>query len=96
MYIRIVQFKLAKGSRAAAEEIANKVVPVIRAQPGCDRSEFFADDSTGDYGVFAIWATKADAETAPAYVMPVLSQAMAEAQSTNNSRQLFEIIEPRA
>jgi hypothetical protein len=36
MYIRLVQFSLGKGKRPAAEAIADKIVPAIRAK-GCDR-----------------------------------------------------------
>jgi len=42
MYVRLVQFKLGSGKRSAAEAVADKVIPAIRKQPGCDRSEFYS------------------------------------------------------
>jgi hypothetical protein len=95
MNLRLVQFNLGPGARATAEAIADRVVPVIRAQPGCDRGEFFTDDDTGDYGVIVLWASKHDADTAAGVVSPILSAALAEAKATGERRRLFEVYEPR-
>ena len=55
MFVRLVQFSLGTGRRSAAEAIADKVVPPIRAQKGCIRCEFFTDDVAGDYGMVVLW-----------------------------------------
>ncbi|HYY88297.1 MAG TPA: hypothetical protein VFA49_05850 [Chloroflexota bacterium] len=95
MNLRLVQFSLAPGARGTAEAIARRVVPVIRAQAGCDRCAFFGDEAAGDYGIVVLWASKADADAAAQVVSPILSGSLAEAKATGERRQLFEVYEPR-
>ncbi|HEV2358439.1 MAG TPA: hypothetical protein VGZ23_12655 [bacterium] len=64
MNLRLVQFSLGAGQRTAAKAIVDKVVPAIRAQQGCDRCEFFADNETGDYGLVVLWVSRQAAERA--------------------------------
>ena len=96
MHLRLVQFNLGPGARATAEAIAHRVVPVIRAQPGCDRCEFFADYEAGDYGIIVLWASKRDADAAAGVVSPILSPALAQAMATGDHRRLFEVYEPQS
>lgn len=95
MNLRLVQFSLGPGKRATAEAIADKVVPAIRAQPGCDRCEFFIDAETGACGIIVLWASKQAAEAAALVISPILSPLLAEAQVTAESRRLFEVYEPK-
>ena len=95
MNIRLVQFSLGPGKRSAAEAIADKVVPSIRAQPGCERCEFFADYEAGDYGIVVLWASKQAADAAASVISPILTPALAETQRTAESRRLFEVYEPK-
>jgi len=95
MNLRLVQFSLGPGKRSVAEAIADKVVPAIRAQPGCDRCEFFADDEVGDYGLVVLWASKHAAEAAASVISPILTPLLAEAKRTAESRHLFDIYEPK-
>ena len=96
MNLRLVQFNLGPGTRATAESIANRVVPLIRAQPGCERCEFFGDDESGDYGIVVLWASKHDAERAAGIVGPVLTPALKETKATGDNRRLFEVYEPQS
>ena len=93
MNLRLVQFSLGSGQGAVARAIADNVVPAIRAQQGCDRCEFFADDETGDYGLFVLWVSKQAADAASAVIGPVLRPALAAAKASPNIR-LFEIYNP--
>ena len=95
MNLRLVQFSLGPGKRSAAESIADKVVPAIRAQPGCDSCTFFADYEAGDYGLAVLWASKQAAEAAAAVIGPIMTAALAEARPSGESRRLFEIYEPK-
>lgn len=95
MNLRLVQFSLGPGKRSVAEAIADKVVSAIRAQPGCDRCEFFADDEAGDYGFIVLWASKSAAEAAASVISPILTPLLAEAERTAESRRLFDIYEPK-
>ena len=94
MYMRLVQFSLGAGKRSAAETVADKVVPAIRAQPGCERAEFFVDDAAGDYGFIVLWASKQAADAASAVITPILFAAVTAAKGTPNIR-LFEVYEPK-
>lgn len=95
MNLRLVQFNLGSGKRASAEAIADKIVPAIRMQPGCDRCVFFADDATGDYGLVVLWASKREADAAAEVIGPMMSSALGQAKATGDSRRLFEVYEPQ-
>ncbi len=94
MNLRLVQFSLGPGKRPAAEAIADKVVPSIRAQKGCERCEFFADNENGDYGIIVLWTSKQAADAAASVIGPVLMRALAEANAAPNIR-LFDVYEPK-
>ncbi len=94
MNIRLVQFNLGPGKRSAAEKIADKVVPAIRARPGCERAEFFADNEAGDYGILVLWTSKQAADSAPSVIGPILMPALAEAKAESSIR-LFDVYEPK-
>src|SRR5258708_21139342 len=80
--VRLVQFNLGAGQRSAAQAIANKIVPEIRAQQGCERCEFFADDSTGDYGLVVLWESHQAADAAAMLITPILMPALAGAKGS--------------
>jgi len=90
--IRLVQFSLGPDKQSEARAIAEKVVPLIRAQKGCERCEFYADDQAGDYGLVVLWASKQEADTAAAVIGPVLMPALAAAKGAPNIR-LFDVYE---
>lgn len=94
MFIRLVQFNLGPGKRPAAETIADKVVPAIRAQKGCLRCEFFTDDTAGDYGMVIFWQSKQAADAAYLVINPILMSSLAAARATASIR-LFEAYEPK-
>lgn len=94
MNVRLVQFSLGPGKRAVAEAIADKVVPKIRAQRGCERCVYFADGEAGDYGIIVLWESRQAAEGAASVVGPVLMEALSQANAVPNIR-LFDIYEPK-
>ena len=94
MNMRLVQFSLGPGKGSVAESIADRVVPAIRAQPGCDRCAFFADYEAGDYGIVVLWASKQDADAAASVISPILLPALAEAKAEAKIR-LFDVYEPQ-
>lgn len=96
MNLRLVQFSLGAGKRAEAQAIADKIVPAIRSQPGCDRVEFFADYDAGDYGLVVLWKSKEQANAAAAVIGPMMTAALAQAKGTGDSRRLFEVYVPKS
>jgi quinol monooxygenase YgiN len=95
MYVRLVQFSLGTGKRPAATAVADKIVPAIRGQKGCDRCEFITDDSAGDYGIVVLWASKEAAEAAYEVINPMLQPALSEAGAQGTSIRFFEVYEPK-
>ena len=95
MNIRLVQFSLGTGKRPAAETIADKIVPAIRAQKGCERCEFITDDAAGDYGIVVLWASKEAADASYGVINPMLQPALAAAGAQGTSIRLFEVYEPK-
>jgi len=95
MYVRIVRFTLEPGSRSTAEKLADEFVPAIRAQNGCYKCFFITDDDAGDYGIIVLWESKEAAGAAAAVIGPRLTKALAEITDAPDSRQLFEIYEPK-
>lgn len=95
MNIRLVQFSLESGKRSAAQAIADKVVPAIRAQKGCERCEFYADYAAGDYGIIVLWESKQASDTASSVISPILMPALAAAKAGGSSIRLFEVYEPK-
>jgi quinol monooxygenase YgiN len=94
MKIRLIQFSLGSGKRPAAQAIADKVVPAIRAQGGCERCDFYGDDAAGDYGIVVHWASQETADAAAAVMTPIMSAALAGATGTNI--RTFDVYEPTA
>ena len=60
----LVTFTLGPGTRETADKMAEGVAPVLRAQKGFKGVTFFGDYEAGDYGSFALWETREDAEAA--------------------------------
>jgi quinol monooxygenase YgiN len=96
MYIRLVQFSLGQGKRSAAQSVADKVIPAIREQPGCERAEFYLDDGSGDYGFIVLWASRQAADASYPLIYPVLTSAVDAAGGDGSlSIRTHEIYEPK-
>lgn len=95
MYVRIIRFTLGPGSRSTAERLADEIVPAIRAQNGCNKCLFLTDDDAGDYGIVVLWESKEDAVAAAAVIGPRLTKALSDITEVPDSRQLFEVYEPK-
>lgn len=77
-----------------AESIADGVVPKIRAQKGCERCVFFADNAAGDYGIIVLWESEQAANEAASVVGPILMGSLSQANATPDIR-LFDTYEPK-
>jgi quinol monooxygenase YgiN len=96
MYIRLVQFKLGQEKRSAAEAVADKVIPPIRKQPGCERAEFYMDEAAGEYGFIVLWASRQAADASYPLIYPILTSAVDAAGGKGTlSIRTHEVYEPK-
>jgi heme-degrading monooxygenase HmoA len=70
MYARLVRFSLGPGTRAVAQAVADDLPPLIASLPGCKGVTVFGDDSDGQYGLFVLWDSEANANAATQLLRP--------------------------
>jgi heme-degrading monooxygenase HmoA len=93
MFARLARFTFGAGRQAVAQALADEVAPLIAAQPGCNSVTVFGDDSDGEYGIFVVWDSQANADAA----FKVVSSRLFEKYITPNTRgtpdiRLFKVI----
>jgi heme-degrading monooxygenase HmoA len=71
-----------------AEELAS----LIAEQPGCQAVTVFGDHGDGDYGIYVLWDSEANAQTAAGVVRPRLNEHLAGRVSTPPETRLYEVI----
>jgi quinol monooxygenase YgiN len=92
MYARLVRFSLGPGKRAVMQALADDIAPLIASQPGCNGVTVFGDDSDGQYGLFVLWNSEANANAAAQLIRPKLNDHLSgHAQGTPEAR-LFEVL----
>ena len=57
MYARIERFNLAQGFAELAEELADRIAPIMRRQPGMQQITLLSDESSGEYFLLTYWET---------------------------------------
>ena len=92
MYARLVRFTLGPGQRAVAQALAGDLVPLISSQPGCHGVTAFGDDSDGEYGLFVLWDSQENAESASHIVRPKLDEHLSGVAKAPPDARLFEVI----
>jgi hypothetical protein len=92
VHARLVRFSLGSGRRTVAQALADDLAPQIASQPGCQGVTVFGDDDDGEYGIFVLWASEADAGAAAGVIRPILDRHLAgNAQAPPDAR-LFEVL----
>ena len=92
MYVRLVRFKFGPGKRAAAQALADNLVPAIHEQAGCQSVAVFGDDQDGEYGLLVRWDTREHADAAATVIGPRLQQHLAGNAEAPPDIRLFEIL----
>ena len=94
MFTRLVRFTLEPGNRPAAKELADMIIPLIRAQHGCQAVRLIMEEGGDNFGLIIEWAAKEDADAASQVVAPKLMPAIAAMATSPAVVQLFEDYEP--
>jgi len=92
MYARLVRFSLGTGRRSVAQAVADELAPKIAMQPGCGGVTVFGDDNDGEYGMFVLWNSQADAAAAAAIIRPILDKHLSGNVQAPPDARLFEVI----
>jgi quinol monooxygenase YgiN len=92
MYARLVRFSLGPGKRAVAQALADALAPKIAAMPGCEKVAVFGDDSDGQYGIFVLWDSEANANSAAQLIRPQLDRHLAGHVQGAPDARLFEVL----
>jgi heme-degrading monooxygenase HmoA len=57
MYARIERFNLSQGFAELAEELADRIAPIMRRQSGMRSMVLLADETSGEYIILTHWDT---------------------------------------
>ncbi len=92
MFARLVLFKFGPEMREAADALAADLGPQIKDLNGCESVTFFGDDTDGQYGLFVLWESQADADAAADVIAPQLMSHLKGKVTEEPSRRLYSVI----
>jgi hypothetical protein len=92
MYVRLVRFSVAPGSRAVAQALADDLAPKIAALPGCTGVTVFGDDADGQFGMVVQWSSRDAADAAAMVIGPQLNGLLSGHLTGALDARLFEVI----
>ncbi len=92
MFVRLVRFKFGPGKHAAAQALADELVPAISTQPGCQSVVCFGDETDGEYGLYVLWDTQEHADAAAAIIRPRLNEGLAGNVQAPPDVRLFQVL----
>src|SRR6266496_3532837 len=93
MYARLVRFAFGAEKLDLAKNLASDLVPKISAQPGCKGVTCFGDSTKGEYGLFVLWNSQEDADSAASIISPQLQQHLAGNVIRPPDMGLYQVIE---
>jgi heme-degrading monooxygenase HmoA len=92
MFARLVRFTVEPGFESKAQDLANELGPLISVQPGCQAVTVFGDKGDGEYGIYVLWDTQENADTAAGVVRPQLNENLAGHVKAPPDTRLFEVL----
>lgn len=92
VFARLVRFSFDPGSHAQALALAADLPPRIRALPGCAGVQVFGNETDGEYGMFVLWESQADADAAASVIGPQLSAHLEGHVQGAPDIRLFEVL----
>jgi heme-degrading monooxygenase HmoA len=94
MYASTTMFTLPPGMREKMEQLADRMLVGMRQMNGFVSMTFVRDEETNEYGGFALWESKEDAEAAMSQTGTKLDEALEGIVVGPLRRKLFEVYEP--
>jgi heme-degrading monooxygenase HmoA len=94
MYARFATFLLGEGQRADAEATAAQIENVMKDLKGFKSVTFVADESIGEYGIFSVWASKEDADSAGETLNAHFQDALKDDYEPPSTLRMFEVFSP--
>jgi len=96
VYASTTMFNMPPGARPKMEELADKMLVGMRQMPGFVSITFVMDEEANEYGGFALWETKENAEAAMKQTGAKLDEALAGKTIGPLRRGMYEVYEPKA
>ncbi len=96
MYVATTMFTVPPGMREKMERLADRMVVGMKQMKGFVSITFVMDEETNEYGGFALWESKEDAEAAMNQTGFKLDEALAGIVIGPLRRKLFEVYESQA
>jgi heme-degrading monooxygenase HmoA len=96
VYASMTMFATPPGMREKMETLGDRMVVEMRQMTGFVSITFLRDEEKNEYGGFALWKTKEDAEAAMKQTGPRLEEALAGIIIGPMQRRLFEVYESKA
>ena len=96
MYVATTMFTVPPGMREKMEQLADRMLVGMKQMKGFVSITFVMDEETNEYGGFALWESKEDAEAAMSQTGSKLDEALAGIVIGPLRRKLFEVYESQA
>lgn len=96
MYAAQTMFTVPPGMREKMEQLGDRMLVGMRQMKGFVSVTFVMDEEANEYGGFALYESKEDAEAAMSQTGPKLDEALAGIVIGPLRRKLFEVYESQA
>lgn len=96
MYVAQTMFTVPPGMREKMEQLGDRMLVGMRQMKGFVSVTFVMDEEANEYGGFALYESKEDAEAAMSQTGPKLDEALAGIVIGPLRRKLFEVYESQA
>jgi hypothetical protein len=92
VFARLVRFSIEPESDTKAQALASDIGQLIALQPGCQAVTVFGDHGEGEYGIYVLWDTQENADTAAGVIRPRLNEHLAGSVKAPPETRLFEVL----
>ena len=91
MHARLTTFSLRPGTRAEAEQIADRLSRLLRDQPGHRHTTFYFTEGGDQLGSFSVWDSRERAEAVTESVRAAAQEALGDVLEGTWTTQILEV-----